>query len=326
MRLSPPPDMQFLSTGCTALNCVLGGGYAMGRVVNIVGDKATGKSLLAIEACSNFARQFHDGFIWYRESESAFLTSYAKKIGAPIERISFIDRRKSEFDTVEAFYKDLDQCCDRAITRKKPGLYILDSLDALSDEAEMERDISAGSFGASKAKKMSETFRRIVGKIEKAQVCLMIISQVRANIGATFGRKVKRTGGMALDFYASQIVYLAHLGQITKTLHGQEHVVGVRVRAKCDKNKVGDAFRQCDFTIRMNYGVDDLSASLDYLIQTKRLGELDITEKGAKAMANLAMSMSRAEYQGCLQTVNAVMRRVWLETETELLPAHRKYD
>src|ERR1019366_4415396 len=100
----------------------------------------------------------------------------------------------------------------------QPGLYILDSLDALSDRAELERKIDEPSFGAGKAKQMSQLFRRLIRKINKTDVAVIIISQIRDNIGVRFGDKTTRSGGHALDFYASQVLKLAHLKNIVVSL------------------------------------------------------------------------------------------------------------
>jgi len=98
----------------------------------------------------------------------------------------------------------------------KPLLYILDSLDALSDEAELGREITKGSFGT-KAKQLSEIFRRLVVKMKKKNIQLLVISQIRDNVGVMFGKKQKRMGGKALDFYAVQVIWLAVVKKIIET-------------------------------------------------------------------------------------------------------------
>src|SRR5216684_6169902 len=142
-----PKPLKFIHTGCTLLNCVIGGGWPLGRISNIKGDTSTGKSLLAIEACVNFARQYPQGKIFYREIESAFDTSYAAFLGMPLDRVDFGDG----FFTVEDVYEDISKILkDEA--KAESGLYIIDSLDALSDRAELERDIDKGTFSANKPK------------------------------------------------------------------------------------------------------------------------------------------------------------------------------
>lgn len=323
--VSPLSSLRFMSSGCTTLDCVVGGGWPLGRMWNIVGDKSTGKTLLAIEACANFARRYR-GQIWYRESESAFNKEYAGALGMPLERISFIDRDREQFDTVEQFHDDLVDCCRAAKKRGHGGLYILDSLDALSDEAEKKRKIGDSSFGANKAKKMSELFRRLTREIEGADVSLGIISQVRANINATFGRKTSRTGGKAMDFYASQVLYLAHIETIYKTKKEVKRATGIRVRAKCDKNKVGLPFRECEFTIQFGYGIDDLVASLDWMLENKKLSYMGgVSEREARQVITASAALDKAEYGEYLEKANEALRLAWVETEQSFLPKRKKY-
>ena len=120
---TPPPPLQFISSGCRLLDCVLGGGWPLSRISNIIGDKSTGKTLLAIEATNSFMRQFPQAMPKYRESEAAFDQSYAASIGMPVDKIDFgLDR---SVNTIEDFYKDLEEYLKEL--DGQPGLYILDS-------------------------------------------------------------------------------------------------------------------------------------------------------------------------------------------------------
>ncbi|MAF25770.1 hypothetical protein CL634_09390 [bacterium] len=319
---SPPPNIKFISSGCELLDCVLGGGWAIGRIANVVGDRSTGKTLLAIEAAANFASAFLNGHIFYREAEAAFDLDYAEALGMPIDRISF--NKPDEFVTVEDFYNDLSQCLEQ-IGTDGIGLYILDSLDALSDKAEIGRGIEEGTFGASKAKQLSQVFRRITQKVKKSNVCVIIVSQVRDNIGVAFGEKHTRSGGRALDFYASQILWLARIKNLTKTRKSITRTTGIIVRAKCKKNKVGIPYRECDFPITFGYGVDDFTANLDWLKSIKRLEDIGLDEKGVKALLNSAGTMSPEEYTLKSDEIATEVRDIWSEIETSFLPTRKKY-
>src|SRR5258708_16290960 len=102
-----PTEVEFISSGCAVFDCVLGGGWAVRRIVNLVGDKSTGKTLLGIEACCNFVKQFSTiGKIRYVEPEAAFDKSYAAALGLPVDRIAFAD--DDSIHTVEDFHTDLD--------------------------------------------------------------------------------------------------------------------------------------------------------------------------------------------------------------------------
>lgn len=314
---APKTELKFISSGSTLLNLALGGGWVRRRVSNIVGDKSTGKTLLCIEACANFAREEKKAKIRYRETESAFDQSYAKALGMPIDRIDFGEPML----TVEALFKDLEKVIDGA---KGPEFLVLDSLDALSDEAELEREFDAGSFGAAKAKKLSELFRRLISRMESKDVTLMIVSQVRDDINARFGRKVKRTGGRALDFYASQVVYLAHVGRLTQTIHGQKRVTGVKVKAQIDKNKVGLPFREAEFRIRFGYGVNDAQSMVDWLKLTKTKG-VGINDADAKEYLDVLLDQSVEDEHAEIERLRELCGKRWYDMESELLPTRSKY-
>lgn len=320
---NPKEKIPFISSGCTTLDLALGGGWAEGRVANIIGDKATGKTLQAIEAAANFAMKYERAKVRYRESEAAFDIPYARALGMPIERIDFGDNKRME--TVEDFFLDLEKIVEGART---PELVILDSLDALSDRAELARDFDDGAtYGAGKAKKLSEMFRRLVGKMERKLITLMIISQVRDNINArAFGRQWTRSGGKALDFYASQILVLANAGKLTQTVLGQKRAIGVKVIGRVDKNKVGLPFREASYQIRFGYGVDDAQSMVDFLHSTKRLKEANIKESEVKGFLNyLLEDCTPKEMDVELDALRKLCTKVWYEIESKTLTPRAKY-
>lgn len=317
-----PSACSFVSSGCTVLDCVLGGGWAMGRVANVVGDKSTGKTLLAIEACANFLMTYNKGRIRYREVEAAFDKPYARALGMPVDRIDFGE--SFEVETVEDLYEDMKEFLKK-LPKGRPGMYVLDSLDPLSDDAEMARGMSENSYGAEKAKKMSQLFRRMVRKMSKRNVFVMIISQVRDKIGVTFGRKVSRTGGKALDFYASQVIYLSQMGRIKKTRERITRPIGVDIKAGCDKNKVGLPFRECEFPLLFGFGVDDVAASVNWLAEVGKLQEAGLTKAGLKGYLRKVEKMSSRKYNRHRVRMAKVVKRVWRQTEKNFVSQRRKY-
>ncbi len=241
------PIHRFISSGSTLLDLALGGGWVIGRIFNIVGDKSTGKTLLAIEAFANFKRQYPDGRMCYAEAESAFDTAFAAQLGFPPE----VTNPEDLLITVEQFKDDVYKFAKKD---DKPCIYILDSLDALSDDAEQEKwkahiagTKEKGSMGAQKAKEMSEMFRTINKDLNNCAVG--IVSQIRDNIGVTWGDGKTRSGGRALDFYATHVVYLNELGKTTRTVKGELRPTGLNVGSKVKKNKIGFPFREAEYTI-----------------------------------------------------------------------------
>lgn len=323
LYFEPSPSLEFFSSGCALLDCVLGGGWCLGRISNIVGDRSSGKTLLGIEATANFLRAFPKGRAYYREAEAAFDESYAKHLGMPIDKVDFLKDRP--LTTVEDFYEDLD----KEVLPKlggDPGLYILDSLDALSDQAELKREFDEASFGGTKAKQMGALFRRLVQKVENKRLALLIISQVRDNIGVAFGEKHTRTGGKALDFYASIVLWLSHKKTLDRTVNKVKRPTGVLVKAKCKKNKISLPMRECEFPIVFAYGVDDVRANVDWLESIGRLDVLDLTP--GKAVDQFFKDLAGAgkeEFDGIRTLVAGEVKQVWKEVESSFLTERRKY-
>jgi recombination protein RecA len=302
-----PPSIRFCGSGCTVLDQALGGGWAEGRISNVIGDRSTGKTLVAMEAMTNFGLAHPTGSLHYRESEHAFDEHYARALGMPFERVSL-----AHLDTVEAFYDDLSKVVDKA---KKPAFYVLDSLDALGDVHEQERGFRAATYGTDKAAALSELFRRRVGDMANADVTLMIVSQIRSRIGG-YGKEWVRAGGRALDFYASQIVFLRQTGMVTREVKGVKRVTGITVRARLEKNKIGLPFREAEFELIFGYGMDDWKACVAYLDHTKALN-------GDKPQA-LLKALRDGDPELRARTRERVAAR-WAEIETSFLPTSRKY-
>lgn len=312
-------SLKFIHSGCTLLDMVLGGGWVLGRIANIVGDKSTGKTLLVIEAAANFAKQYPKGKNYYREAESAFNKSYAKTLGMP-DNVQYWPKVKGPFNTVEQFHDDLKAKTSYLAEHNLPGFYSLDSLDALSDEKELERGVRDATYGQDKAKQMSQLFRRLTRAVEASQLGVIVISQIRDKIGVTFGRKTQRAGGHAMDFYASQVIYLAHIKTVYRTIKGQRRAIGIMIKAKCDKNKIGPPFRECQFTIRFGYGVDDLQANLDWLKETGKL------KKYGLEYTNNSDDLSDDEHAKLLVKSQKAVKEAWNDVETSFLPRRRKYE
>jgi recombination protein RecA len=292
----------------------------------VVGDKSVGKTLLAIEACANFARRYPKGKIWYRESEAAFDEKYAVQLGLPVDRVDFgPEGIGTEWETVEDVIDDLGQKVEKARGKREPGLYIVDTLDALSDRAEQARDVGEGSYGMAKAKLMSALFRRCVRPVKRTNVHLMFISQIRDKIGVTFGEKKTRTGGHALDFYASQILWLSHLKTLTREIRGMKLSTAIRVLAKCKKNKISVPNRQCEFTVRFGYGVEDIEASVDWLAHAKLLDRIGLSPAELPDYKSDLADLSQVEYLERADTIRNVILGSWEEVEADIRPKRQKY-
>lgn len=252
------------SSGSTLLNLALTdnpfNGFIPGKLVNIIGDSSAGKSFLlwTLFAEITHDNRFNDYEIIYDEPEVSMEFNISKLFGGTTEKRVRIDLRS---DSIEDFHDNVV----KEVSKGKPIIYGLDSFDALTSEAEMKRDVRDGTYGMEKPKLAGIILRKICGKIADTQSAVFIISQTRDNIGVTFGSKKTRSGGKALKFYSTHELWLAVEGHIKR----KEREVGVNVIAKITKNKVTGKLRTIGFPIIFDYGVDDVSSMIEWLIDEK---------------------------------------------------------
>lgn len=311
------PECDFFSSGCTLLDCVLGGGWVENRVVNVVGDKSTGKTLQAIEAAANYHAKYPKATVHYIEAEAAFDQGYARTIGLPETGVVFPE----DMYTVEDVFRYLDALLESG----KRSLVIIDSLDALSDSAEQKREISDGTYGATKAKQLSQMFRRLNSRLSGKHITVLVVSQVRDKMDVTFGKKQQRSGGKALDFYASQVLWLTHIKRLSKQRAGVKRPYGVVVQAQCEKNKVSMPFRSCVFPIHFAFGIEDVIAGVEWLLEVKQHKRCFSSIEKAKRFLKGLDKLDNDEYEEEREAVSEAVREAWAEIEGAFLPARRKY-
>ena len=285
--------VEFLSTGCTLLNLACSqfgkaGGIPRGRISNFVGDGSSGKSLLALEICASALHKL-------KETETS-LYPKTKKVEIvynnvegvmdfPLDLMYGTNFRNSvtwvQTPTCEEFGRDFMQ----RLQRRKENIaliYIVDSLDALVPKAALQRTLTSlkgntdekDSFGMEKANFFSRKFfDRLCSMMMGKDVTLICISQVRENIGVTFGDKFRRTGGKALNFYSHLVIWLSEIEKLRKTYNGYTNVYGIKIRAKIKRNKVAKAFREVDYTVINDYGISNIDSCIDYLFgaETKKI-------------------------------------------------------
>lgn len=281
-------------------------------------------TLLCIEASRNFKTKYPDGRVFYREAESAFDEDYAAAIGMPVEEIDFLDP-DVDFNTVEDFYKDIDKCISICEKDNTPGLYILDSLDALSDEEEMKREFNKGSYGTQKAKNMSKAFRMITRRAAKANMAIIIISQTRDKISDMGLPGKTKGGGKAVNFYSSVILWLSHVQTMARVRAGIKRAYAIRVKVRCSKNKISLAHRQAEFVITFGQGIDDVQSNNDWLEDLKK--DTEVFGVTRKTHDKHIEAMSDKEYWKEADRVADAVSSIWIEADRlQLQDVRRRRD
>ncbi len=237
-----------IATGCLSMDLALGvGGLPRGRVIEIYGAEASGKTTLSLYAVAN--AQKAGGVAAFVDAEHALDPDYAKKIGVKVDEllISQPDNGEQALEIVETLVRS-----------GGVDIIVVDSVAALTPKAEIEGEMGQSHMGL-QARLMSQALRKLAAIISKTETMVIFLNQTRQKIGVVFGNPETTTGGMALKFYSSVRVELRRAAQIKMG----DKVIGNRVKAKIVKNKVAPPFKVCEYDIMYNEGISVAGDILD---------------------------------------------------------------
>lgn len=241
-------DVDAIPTGSLGLDMALGtGGVPRGRVIEIFGPEASGKTTLTLNILAN--AQKAGGEAAFIDAEHAFDPTYARKIGVNLDNllISQPDNGEQALDIAETLVRS-----------NAVDVVVIDSVAALTPRKEIEGDMGDSHMGL-QARLMSQALRKLTGVISKSRTCVIFINQIRMKIGIMFGNPETTTGGNALKFYSSVRIDLRRIASLKKG----EKVIGSRVRAKVVKNKLAAPFKQAEFDIMFDEGISRSSSIID---------------------------------------------------------------
>ena len=298
-------DVEAVSTGSLGLDIALGiGGLPRGRVVEIFGPEASGKTTLTLQVIAEVQKS--GGTAAFVDAEHALDPSYAEKLGVNINELLV-----SQPDTGEQAL----EITDMLVRSNAVDIVVVDSVAALTPKAEIEGEMGEMQVGL-QARLMSQALRKLTGNIKRSNTIVVFINQIRMKIGVMFGNPETTTGGNALKFYASVRLDIRRIGAIK---NGEE-VTGNMTRVKVVKNKVAPPFREAEFEIMYGQGISREGEIIELA------SSLGIIEKSGAwyAYKGSRIGQGKDNARTYLQTNKDVTREIEEQVRARLLPPRQE--
>ena len=302
MRLGESQSLtvEVIPTGCLSLDIALGvGGIPRGRVTEIYGPEASGKTTLALHIVAECQRL--GGTAAFIDMEHALDPTYAAKLGVDIDKllISQPDMGEQALEITETL-----------IRSGAVDVVVIDSVAALVPRSEIEGDMGDATMGM-QARLMSQALRKLSGAIKMTNTVVIFINQLRQKIGVMFGNPETTSGGMALKFYSSVRIDIRRI----QSIKAGSEIIGNRTRVRVVKNKVAPPFRTVEFDIMYNEGISKAGDLLDLAV------ELDIINKRGSfySYGEIRLGQGRENTKEYIRTNPDLAQEIELTIRQELL-------
>ena len=265
---SPSEVKGWVGSGSSMLDLAIanrpGGGFPVGRITEITGLEASGKSLLAAHALADTQKQ--GGLAVYIDTENAVSREFLEAIGLDLEKMLYVplDTIEDIFEAIESIVESVRQSSkDRLVT------IVVDSVMGASTKIEQAADYDKDGWATSKAIILSKGMRKITNLLGRQKIALLFTNQLRSRLGVAFGDPWTTSGGKAIPFHSSVRLRLKSVGQIKVKKDGVDQTVGIKTRCQVIKNRMGPPLKTIDYDIYFESGIDNFGGWLNVMKQHK---------------------------------------------------------
>jgi recombination protein RecA len=261
---SPSNVKEWISSGCSMLDLAVSnrphGGFPVGRITEITGLEASGKSLLAAHTLAETQKK--GGLAVYIDTESATSAEFLQAIGVDLSKMLYVPLETIEeiFETIETIVENV-----RKSDKNRLVTIVVDSIMGASTKQEMAAEYDKDGYATSKSIILSKAMRKVTNWIARERICLIFTNQLRTKMGVMFGDPYTTAGGKAIPFHASVRLRLKQVGQIKAKINGSDQAVGIKTRVTVIKNRMGPPLRSIDYDIYFDSGIDNYGGWLDVM-------------------------------------------------------------
>jgi len=296
-------------TGSVSLDLALGvKGVPRGRIIEIFGPEASGKTTLAQHVISEVQKQ--GGIAAFVDAEHALDPDYARKIGVDVDNLLI-----SQPDTGEQALEILETL----VRSNAVDVVVIDSVAALVPKAEIEGEMGESHMGL-QARLMSQALRKLTGIVSKTKTVVIFINQIRQKIGIVFGNPETTTGGNALKFYSSVRIEIRRAAQIKQG----DKIIGNRVKIKIVKNKVAAPFRTTEFDIMYNEGISMSGDLLDTGVEHRVISKSGNSYSFGEEKLGVGREKAKEYLKANPKLMKEINKRIWEAAERGEAPEEEK--